>query len=36
MKDLSAGIRRGGFISSWGDRQVFVSVGLCIKDGQIM
>lgn len=35
IKDLSAGIHRGGFVSSRGDRQVFVSVGLCMKDGQI-
>lgn len=35
IKDLSAGIRRG-FVSSCGDRQVFVSMGLCIIDGQIM
>ena len=33
--ELSVRIHEDGFVSSLGDRQVFVSVGLYMKDGQI-
>lgn len=33
--ELSVRIHEDGFVCSLGDRQVFVSVGLYMKDGQI-
>lgn len=33
--ELCERIHKDGFVSSLGDKQVFVSVGLCMKDGQI-